>query len=644
LNKHYLLLPSIALIVSLGCSTFLPRKQTVVIDAPVQETVVIDAPVQETIIIDSPVQEIDDPAPPVTAYRAVEETPSSLMYAYEAETDILDQVEILLEEAAGARLEEYYGLAQSKIEEALTLAHDVDLVLIQDPALVERFTSTLAALAQESGRILVESSIIAEEDPMAWLEDVDIEQFRSGQWTDEELEQIVKKIALKCDVPIEFNKKVRNAIYFFQNGRRDEMVQWQKRSGRYLNMMREIFAEEELPQDLVYLSMIESGFKPAAYSSARAVGLWQFMYATGKIYGLDRNTWMDERRDPVLSTRAAASHLKDLYKISDDWNIVMALYNHSPQRITRQLAQTQNIEFWDMQLPRQTQNYVPFFMAATVISKAPEVFGFDDIEKDPPFEYDIVEVHPYTDLSTAAECAGTDTATLKELNPALLRDRVPPGDEKYELRIPKDASGQFIAAYKEIPVETYQPPKVEYVNVQRGDTFSGIAARNRVSISALRAANPQISNINRLSIGQRIYMPGTVRTSSSRQPVVVDRENTQTYTVRKNDTLGIIAHRYGTTYPVIQALNNMGSSTRIYPGDKLIVPSAASASSGASSTSNTATSNTSSGDIVYVVRKNDTVYEISLSYGVDYRKVLEYNQISNHRLIKPGDRILIPKE
>jgi membrane-bound lytic murein transglycosylase D len=139
-------------------------------------------------------------------------------------------------------------------------------------------------------------------------------------------------------------------------------------------------------------------------------------------------------------------------------------------------------------------------------------------------------------------------------------------------------------------------------------------------------------------------MPGTVRTSSSRQPVVVDRENTQTYTVRKNDTLGIIAHRYGTTYPVIQALNNMGSSTRIYPGDKLIVPSAASASSGASSTSNTATSNTSSGDIVYVVRKNDTVYEISLSYGVDYRKVLEYNQISNHRLIKPGDRILIPKE
>jgi membrane-bound lytic murein transglycosylase D len=321
----------------------------------------------------------------------------------------------------------------------------------------------------------------------------------------------------------------------------------------------------------------------------------------------------------------------------------MALYNHSPQQITRQLAQTQNIEYWDMQLPRETQNFVPFFMAATVISKAPEVFGFDNIEKDPPFEYDIVEVHPYTNLSAAAECAGTNVATLKELNPALLRDRVPPGVEKYELRIPKNTSEKFVAAYEKIPVETYQPPKVEYVLVQRSDTFSGIAARNHISISALRTANPQINNINRLSIGQRIYMPGTVRTTSSRQPVVVDHENTQTYTVRKNDTLGIIAHQYGTTYPVIQALNNMGSSTRIYPGDTLVVPSTASSSSGASSTSNTVASNTSSGDIVYIVQNNDTVYEISLRYGVDYRKVLEYNQIRNHQLIKPGDRILIPR-
>ncbi len=568
------------------------------------------------------------------------EAPVSIDQAaqYEVEQKILEDIYICYEEAIAAHADGNLGLAETKIEDAILLLQEVDLVVIEDESMVMRFKDAAIIVAQELGKILHESSIIAEEDPMAWLSEVNAEQFKSGQWTDDELQKIVLKIAVTADIPIEFNKQVRNMIYYFQNNGRDDMAKWMRRSGRFIPMMQEILAEEGIPLDMVYLSMIESGFSPRAYSRARAVGLWQFMYSTGKIYGLDRNQWIDERRDPIKATRAAARHLNDLYKSSDDWNIVMAMYNSGPLRIRRQLRQTENIEFWDLSLPRETRNYVPSFMAAVVIAKAPELFGFDNIEKEPPFEFDTVEVYGYTNLNTAAKCAGCDVATLKELNPELLTDRVPMNVETYELRVPKGNGETFTTEFAKLPVEKYVPPQVTTYRVRRGDTFSGIADKFRTSMARLRDLNPQVTNINRLRVGQTINLIAS-STSSAQQTFNVSRADAVGYTIRRGDTLGKIAERNGTTIRTLQALNNMGTRTRIYVGRRLLIPK---------NTDNTSTAQTQrtaepigNARISYVVKKNDTLYEIGQKYGVSHQRIMEINQIKDHRKIKPGQTIVI---
>jgi len=563
-------------------------------------------------------------------------------YVFQDEEVILEQIINNYDEAVIARQEGNYGLAETEIEDAFILSLQVDIDKLEDEFIISRFKDILALLGKEFGMILSESARIAEEDPMAWLEEIDAEKFKSGQWTDDELKKIVLKIATKVNVPIEFNSKVRNAIYYFQNGGKEDMTKWLKRSGRYLPMMQEILVEEGIPSDMAYLSMIESGYSPKAFSRARASGLWQFIYSTGKIYGLDRNQWIDERRDPVKATKAAAKHLNDLYKISDDWNIVMAAYNAGQNRVIRQLKEVENIEYWDMQLPRETRNYVPSFMAAVVISKEPGIFGFDNIEKDPRFEFDTVEVNPYTSLETASKCCGVDIELIKELNPEILRDRVPPGNDMYSLRVPKNTGDMFLVEYAKIPVEEYEPQQVSSVRVRRGDTFSGISLRYAVSISRLKAANPQIRNIHSLSIGQTINIPGrtTILASSvSSKNVNVSRENTFAYTIKRNDTLGILAERYNTNIQTLQALNNMGRMTRIYVGQKLLIPG------GQDSENQKQQQLTDIGNakIVYIVQKNDTIYEISQKYGVDYRKVLEINQIKDHRRIMPGQKLIIEK-
>ncbi len=609
------------LLVNTGCASFIAKKQS-----PVTEKAT------KTVIEKK------------TENKTSEDTIQNVEYAFAPEEILLGQILDTYDEAIAAHQNFNYGLAEQKIEQAFMLAYQVNLDDISDTTLVKRYKDVFTVIGQEYGRILNESSMIAEEDPTSWLDEIDAEQFKSGKWTDEELRKIVMKIARKSDVPIEYNDKVRNAIYYFQNGGRKSMTNWIRRSGRYLPMIQEILQEEGLPLDLAYLSMIESGFNPKAYSRARAVGLWQFIYTTGKIYGLNRNQWIDERKDPVKATMAAAKHLNDLYETTDDWNNVMAAYNCGPTRITRHLKQTENIEFWDMQLPRETRNYVPSFMAAVVINKAPELFGFDGIEIEPPLEYDTVQVHPYTSLSNAAKCAGVTVNDLRELNPELLQNHVPPGDGSYDLKIPKNTRESFLVAYKNLPVEKYEPPRVASVRVRRGDTFSGIADRHRVSISRLRAANPQIKNINRLSIGQQINIPGMSSSGyTASSPANISSENSVSYVVKRNDTLGILAMRNNTTVRAIQSLNNMGNQTRIYVGQKLLLPKTVSIADAATQGGSLDATDIGTGQITYIIQKNDTIYEIAKRYGVDYRKLMEDNQIKNHRKIQPGQKIIVSK-
>ncbi|MFC1693424.1 LysM peptidoglycan-binding domain-containing protein [Candidatus Latescibacterota bacterium] len=573
---------------------------------------------------------------------------------FNEEEALLDHILRYYNDALNAQQDGNFGLAETKIDSAAILASEIDLNNITDESLRLRYTTTLASLFREYGVILDVTEEINQEDPMAWLDELsetDPEQLKNGQGSFEDLRIIAQKLALRCDIPIDYNEKVKNSIYYFQTLRRKEMTLWLERSGRYLPMIRQLLEEEDLPHDLAYLSMIESGFSAKAYSRAHAVGLWQFIYSTGRLYGLKRTQWIDERRDPVKSTKAAAQHLKDLYKLFGDWKLVMAAYNSGPQRILRQIQKNEDYEFWDLSLPRETRNYVPSFMAAVIISKAPELFGFENIALEPQFDYDTIEVHPYTSLSVAAKCAETTKEYLRYLNPELRLDRTPTGKEKYVLRIPRGTKEKFLAEFAKIPVETYAPPRASTHVVRRRETLSHISQRYGVSVNSLMAVN-NITNPRALSVGRRLRIPGrstktssssTTRSSSSQKVIPVSPEDTFAYTVRRNDSLWLIAQKFNSNIPTLQAINNMGNRTKLIAGQSLRVPDPQSIS-GYSQADQPKTVSTTSGKIIYTIQKNDTLYEIAQKYGVTHGEIMRWNEITNHRKIQPGQKIVIYKK
>ena len=235
----------------------------------------------------------------------------------------------------------------------------------------------------------------------------------------------IHKLSGHCDIPIDSNAKVAASIHFFQTRGKETFAAWMKRSGRYRHLILEALRAEGLPEDLFHLAMIESGFNPRARSRAHAVGIWQFMESTGRLEGLRQTHWVDERRDPLKSTRAAARHLKGLHRHFRDWRLAIAAYNAGGGRVSRAVVRAGTRDFWSLNLPRETRNYVPLFMAATIISKDPELFGFSQIEADPPLSYEWVELSRPIMLETAAKCMRTSVGALRYLNPELRRANYP---------------------------------------------------------------------------------------------------------------------------------------------------------------------------------------------------------------------------
>ncbi|MEM6644861.1 MAG: LysM peptidoglycan-binding domain-containing protein, partial [Bacteroidota bacterium] len=503
------------------------------------------------------------------------------------------------------------------------------------------------------------------------------------------------------EVPLTMNRLVQSSINYLLRKPDRNINPWMRRSETYFPMIEQIFREEGVPDELKYLAMIESGLVPTAKSWARAVGMWQFIAATGGAYGLEVDSWVDERRDPEKATRAAAKHLRDLYvQYGNDWHLAIAGYNCSPRCIKRGIRRAKQEKgvatptFWDIYeyLPRETRNYVPMYIAASLTASNPEAFGLQRPEPGPRYEYDFVPVRGSLTLKQVAEMVKSDEETIQALNPELRRNAIPPTQGMYTLRVPLSTGNQFLAAYQLLPEEQKQPA-LEH-SVRRGDTLGAIARRYGITVSQLRRMNNlrgstihpgqrltvtsargtginendkvEIASMQPQSVqyGPRMIRPlasdidaalaqsiqpqptsnvraastspttsATTRTSTSADRAA--NSNTRvTYRVRRGDTLNKIARRYGVSVSDLRNWNSLRSS-RINAGQRLSIyadnPTAA---------SNSASSGSSK--VTYRVRRGDTLSGIAERYGVRVSDIRRWNNLSSSR-IRSGQRLTIER-
>ncbi|MBN2655349.1 MAG: transglycosylase SLT domain-containing protein [Nitrospirae bacterium] len=303
-------------------------------------------------------------------------------------------------------------------------------------------------------------------------------------------------------------KAIDRSFVLFKETIRERFSVWLERSAKYIEIMKGVLKERKMPDELVFLPLIESGFNTNAYSKARAVGPWQFISGTAKRYGLVIDWWRDERKDPVKSTRAAADYLNDLYKMFGSWKLALAAYNAGEGRVARTLKKNNANDYWELlnknQLPLETRNYVPRFIAAATIANTPEDHGFTELELHQPMDFDEVELKRPVDLQVIAACADTTVAEIRELNPELRRWSTPPNLQNYKVRIPAGTKEFFMDNFNEVPEEDLF--SVEKYVVKKGDTIKKISKKTDTPIQALLAMN-SLGGIERLSAGEVLLLP-----------------------------------------------------------------------------------------------------------------------------------------
>jgi membrane-bound lytic murein transglycosylase D len=407
-----------------------------------------------------------------------------------------------------------------------------------------------------------------------------IEHFRVNEASAEAKKNPDQSIQELEIIPTEINENVEKWINYFQNRGRPHMERYLLRSTRYEALMKKVLRDNKLPEDLFYIALIESGFSSQAFSHASAVGYWQFIRGTGKHYKLKINQLVDERRDPVLSTQAAAEYFKDLYQRFNSWYLAMAAYNVGEGRVDRAIKKYKTNDFWVLSrnkraLPSETDNYVPKYIAAKLIAKNPDKYGFDGIDYMPPIEFDHISLDKPMNLRLMAEKMNINYEDFKALNPKFKGEVAPLGaDNTLGLRIPPGSYEVAMTASKESFVD-----KVEYVadqkeiqnyKIRKGDTFSNIARRYRTTVAYLRDIN-DFSRKKKLRLGQTIYVPDRTPLKEKR-PELVATSSKKFYIVQKGDNVASIAKKYKTSVSKIRKINRLKSKSNLRVGSRIYLP------------------------------------------------------------------------
>jgi membrane-bound lytic murein transglycosylase D len=558
---------------------------------------------------------------------------------------------------------DYYNVAKQKLVEGDTIGAEIyfdqafeilshfteeDRFTLQD---WDRYDTLFIALNDEYERIYLVNNEAMEAEEIR----EDLVDFAELNIPDSVLYGEGTVIDSSGQLPITINEKVRMALKYFQTKGRVVFTRWLERSGKYEDYVRGIFKSKNLPEDLAYIAMIESGFNPHARSYARAVGMWQFISATGRYYGLRHDWWFDERRDILKSTKAAAEHLEDLYDRFGDWYLALAGYNCNPKKVEYNMRRYDTRDFWKLKrLPRQTKNYVPTFLAATIIAKNPEKFGFF-VNKSEPLEIDSVNINESVDLNVIAKLTDSEYSEIKNLNPAVLRWVTPPSVKDFTIYLPKGKKELFLEGYSKIP-DNQKRSWVRH-KIQGGETLSTIARHYHTNISVIKSTNNLRSNVIRAGHYLIIPVPQNKNHYYTYTSPTTSRRTTRStakmirnvpghkkviYSVKNGDTLGGIAELYNTRASKIRAWNGLPYGRHIYPNQKLniwIPENFEELKARVQNNIKIADDYTGS---YHIVREGDTLWDIARKYNLSIHDLKSINNM-NSSFIKPGDRLKVTK-
>jgi membrane-bound lytic murein transglycosylase D len=488
------------------------------------------------------------------------------------------------------------------------------------------------------------------------------------------LAAIVCQKNISYDIPMVWNQRVQRSVYMFLKNRKNSVDNWFPRASKYLPAMKKMFADSGLPQDLAYLPLIESGFNPLAYSFAHASGIWQFIASTGKLYGLSRSFWVDERRDPLKATVAAIRYLKKLYGDFNNWHLALAAYNCGENGIARCIARDRSSDFWSLKkLPKETKNYVPFYLAALTIAKNPKCFGVAVSFAD-TFFMDTVRLNDCISMADIGAGLGVEYDTLRKMNPHIMRWCTPPDVTNTLLYLPKGKLQAWRSFYAQVPPE--KRVRWNRYEIKRNETIESISRQYNVPPEAL-------ININRIAgkiiPGHHLFIPTSETPLGADVAYSLPPESeikaldlpdyefsgaVVRHRIRSGDNLGKIARHYHVSINQLCRWNRVTGRTLLRPGRVLVVsrpqpqiqtattlPSALTSPATATPTPTTAlqgaTVATPSATMVkpavrHIVLIGETLFSISRKYNLTVQELASLNGLDiDHPSIRIGQTLMI---